>query len=111
MQMKKTLVAFAFLAFLTVGCALTGHQVGHFSLVSQGLVETSQNVLITNPKLDGGTKTGRACAKNILGIFATGDMSIEAAKKAGNITTITSVTKEISNMIVMSDVCTVVKGY
>ena len=67
--------------------------------------------MITNPKLDGGTKTGKACAKNILGIFATGDMSIEAAKKAGNITTITSVTKEISNMIIMSDVCTVVKGY
>lgn len=109
--MKKFYLFFCILGFFIAGCALSSHQVGHFSLVSQGLVETSGNVLITNPKLDGGTKVGRACAKNILGIFATGDMSIEAAKKAGNITTITSVTKEISNMIVMSDVCTVVKGY
>jgi hypothetical protein len=54
-------------------------------------------LLLTNTKIGsygtgkGGSKTGEACAKSILGIVAFGDGSIEAAKKQGGIHEITSV--------------------
>lgn len=58
-----------------------------------------------------GTKTGRACATNILGLYISGDMSVEAAKKNGKITKVASIDKDIKSYAVYSEVCTVVTGY
>lgn len=69
---------------------------------------TQQPMLVTEAT---GTKTGRACATNILGLYISGDMSVEAAKKNGKITKVASVDKDIKSYAVYSEVCTVVTGY
>lgn len=57
------------------------------------------------------TKTGRACANSVLGIVASGDASIEAAKRAGGITSVISVDFESKNILfVYASFCTVVHG-
>lgn len=72
------------------------------------LVElTTQPLLVTG---NSGTRVGRACAKNILGIYLSGDMSVAAAKKNGRITKVSSVDKEIKSYAVYAEVCTVVRG-
>ena len=69
--------------------------------------DVQQPTLVTNAP---GTKTGRACATNILGIVSKGDMSIEAAKKNGNITQVATVDTDVKSWIVYAEVCTVVTG-
>jgi hypothetical protein len=57
------------------------------------------------------SKVGRAVCKSILGLIATGDCSIEAAKKAGGITTVSSVDAEISTVLFFfAEHTTVVRG-
>lgn len=58
-----------------------------------------------------GAKTGRACATNILGLYISGDMSVEAAKKDGKITKVSSIDKDVKSYAVYSEVCTIVTGY
>lgn len=56
-------------------------------------------------------KTGEACISSILGVVATGDASLEAAKKAGGITTIAHVDHEQFSVLgVYATSCTVVHG-
>lgn len=57
------------------------------------------------------TKTGEATCKSILGMVATGDCSIEAAKKAGGIKTVSSVDFKANNILgVIGTYTTIVKG-
>jgi len=57
------------------------------------------------------TKTGEACASSILGLVATGDASIEAAKKAGSITEVAYIDFTSSRILgIYAKFCTVVKG-
>jgi hypothetical protein len=56
------------------------------------------------------SKTGKACQQSILGIYVSGDSSIEAAKKAGGITRVASVEVEKNAKIVFGDACTIVTG-
>ncbi len=59
----------------------------------------------------GALKTGKACAKSVLGAVAWGDASIDAAKAAGGITTVASVDHTSNNYVGVYGVwCTVVKG-
>lgn len=56
-------------------------------------------------------KRGEACVQNFLGLIATGDASIDAAKKNGGITTVTSVDENVSRVLgYYAQFCTVVKG-
>jgi hypothetical protein len=56
-------------------------------------------------------KTGEACVSSILGIIATGDASLEAAKKAGGITQIAHVDHEQFSVLgVYATSCTIVHG-
>src|SRR2546428_6538724 len=58
-----------------------------------------------------GNKTGRVCANSILGIIATGDASIESAKRAGGITSVTSVDFESTSILgLYATFCTIVRG-
>ena len=57
------------------------------------------------------SKTGEACASTILGWVATGDASIEAAKKDGKITEVSYVDHNVSNILgIYATSCTVVHG-
>jgi hypothetical protein len=58
-----------------------------------------------------GDKAGQACATGILGLVATGDASLDAAKKAGGITEVHSVEFKGMNVLgIYTQGCTVVHG-
>lgn len=98
----KKMFALAGASLMLAACATPSTYVGG-ALFSQ----TKQPMLVT---ANSGSKVGRACATNILGIYISGDMSIEAAKKNGRITKVASVDREIKSYAVWAEACTVVKG-
>lgn len=99
--MKKLLfLAAGVVAFCA--CATPGTHVG-----TALFAQTQQPVMATNAP---GTKVGRACGTNILGLFISGDMSIETAKKNGKITQVSSVDMDIKSYAIYAEVCTVVTG-
>jgi hypothetical protein len=57
-------------------------------------------------------KTGRSCSTGILGVAAFGDASLDAAKKAGGITSVHSVEYEATAVlgIIYVTSCTIVHG-
>jgi hypothetical protein len=58
-----------------------------------------------------GTKSAEACASSILGVFASGDASITAAKAAGGITQVAHVDHTITSILgIYASTCTVVVG-
>lgn len=69
-------------AFLITGCATSNRQpvTGFLYSDVKGPEHATDNVAAP--------KTGEACAQSILGWFATGDASIEAARRNGGITTV-----------------------
>lgn len=97
------------LALLTLG-ALSGCAYA-FAPVSSGVYGKVGGPITATSHAGPATKTGRACAKSILGIVANGDASIEAAKRAGNITQVVSVDFESENiLLVYATFCTIVRG-
>lgn len=57
------------------------------------------------------TKTGKACAQTVLGIVNTGDASIDSAKKAGDISLVSSVDYETTGSYPFyGKTCVVVRG-
>jgi len=57
------------------------------------------------------TKEGQACAISVLGIIASGDASIDAAKQAGGIKEVLSVDYEATSVLtIYASFCTIVKG-
>lgn len=59
----------------------------------------------------GGTARGEACATSILGVYASGDASIEAAKKAGGIMQVVTIDHQTNSILgVYAKYCTVVYG-
>lgn len=57
------------------------------------------------------TKTGEACATSILGLVATGDASIAAAKAAGGIKEVSTVDYNTTSvLLIYAQFCTIVKG-
>ncbi len=81
--MKKIIGLFS-MGLLLTGCA------GGMSPVKYGLV-TDVRGPITATDYTIGSKTGTSCAKNILGLSASGDASIEAAKKSAAIQKVSTV--------------------
>ncbi|WP_428897665.1 TRL-like protein family protein [Parelusimicrobium proximum] len=103
--MRKTVTRVSILAAVCVAlsaCAVVPSQVGGtiYSRVTDPMMVTEAV----------GTKTGKACADNYLGIVSIGDMSIAAAKKDGKITKVASVDKVIEGNILIAKACTVVTG-
>ena len=89
---------------MTGGCAMARSPVTGFAYTSTqaGLSATSNQT---------GNRVGKACANSYLGIIATGDASIETARRNGGITMITSIDEESSSTLgVYAEYCTVVRG-
>lgn len=58
-----------------------------------------------------GAKSGKACATSILGLIATGDASIDEAKKAGGITKVTNVDYHTTSVLgLFAEFCTIAHG-
>ena len=98
----KKLLALTAVSLMLTACATPRTEVGNALFM-----QTPPPLLVT---ADSGTKVGKACGTNILGLFISGDMSVEAAKKNGGITKVSSVNKEIKGYAVYAEVCTVVTG-
>ncbi len=59
----------------------------------------------------GGSAMGESCATSILGIVATGDASIDTAKKAGGVAQVVAVDHTSSNILgFYAKYCTIVYG-
>lgn len=102
---RLTIVLSLFIMPLITGCAYAPSQTGTalYSVTSEPWLATSNNVA---------TKEGRACGSNVLGIFSSGDYSINKAKEHGNIKSVVTVDKQVKNVLfVYSKVCTIVRGY
>lgn len=57
------------------------------------------------------SKRGEACANNFLGLVATGDASIDAAKQSAGITKVASVEQSASRVLgYYAKYCTIVRG-
>ena len=89
---------------LLSGCAIAPNQVGW------ALIQKTTEPIVAIPPADA-SKLGEACASNILGFIAMGDMSIEKAKFNGGIKTVSSVnqsTFSVATFFVKK--CTIVTG-
>ncbi len=83
---------------------------GCASYVPMGIVYTDGKMGIQAVSGAAG-KTGKACMTSILGLVATGDASIEAAKAAGGITEVTNINYEVNNILgIYGQYCLVVQG-
>jgi hypothetical protein len=85
------------------GCALARGPVGFLYNDTQTGVAVASN--------QAGGRVGQSCANSILGLFATGDASIETARRNGAISMITSVDEHSTSVLgVYSTYCTIVRG-
>lgn len=90
-------------AVLLTGCAYAA------SPLTGGLYNNVQGPITASGAA--GSKMGKACANSILGIVATGDASIDAARRAGNITNVSSVDHESTSILgLYATFCTIVRG-
>ena len=88
---RTILVALTGLLFLFTGCA---------TLYPSGAIYTNVQLPVTaTDNVGTPMKTGTAQATSILGLVATGDASIEAAKKNGNITKVYHVDWDAMNVL------------
>jgi hypothetical protein len=73
------------------------------------LLDTQYGSMATDTP--GATKEGKACAKSIMGLVATGDASIRAAKANGGITNVSHVDHSANSILgIIAEWCTIVRG-
>ena len=98
------------LALLAVGLlGLAGCQPVASPLLGVFYNETKYGWVATS--LSSTTKEGKACAQTILGLVATGDASISAAKAAGGVTEVAHVDHYAKSILgIIGEWCTIVKG-
>ncbi|MDO6681575.1 TRL-like family protein [Oceanobacter sp. 5_MG-2023] len=65
---------------------------------------------ISNPSVSS-VKSGESCARSVLGLIAFGNASIEAAKKAADISKVATVDHKTTNILYFyGEYCTIVYG-
>ena len=103
MKVQKKLITALLMVFLFSGCAVSYHP-----LVGMIYTDNAGPLLVTdNPE---GTKVGMATSKVIFGV-CYGDSSIETAALNGNITKITAVDTDITNVLgIYVEFTTIVHG-
>lgn len=100
----KNLSLFGLAALMLTGCASARAPLTGFWFTD---VQSGENAT----GYQSGSKMGEACATSILGLIATGDASIEAARKAGGITYVISVdNNDYSVLGVFAKHCTIARG-
>ena len=84
------------------GCSSKAGLVGAiYAGYTEGLTSTAQVSV----------KKGESCAMSILGLLAIGDASIDTARRAGGIRSISSVDEQYTNVIgIYASKCTIVRG-
>jgi len=101
---RLSLAAFALISLTLTGCGIVASPLagGIYTGVKWGDVAT---------EAAGASKEGKACGTSILGWVATGDASIQAAKTAGGISTVSSVDHSSTSILgLWGEFCTIVRG-
>lgn len=102
--MTKQLVLLASCACSLLGCAMAQSPVN-------GSIYTDVKSPGMATEAYGGSARGESCATSILGIVATGDASIETAKKNGSIAQVVAVDHSANGILgVYAKYCTIVYG-
>ena len=102
--MKKSILT------ATLVMSLTGCYAGVASPVP-GFLFAKVKAAQTGSASTGATKSGKATCESILGLIATGDCSIEAAKANGGLTTVQYSDVEVKNILgVYAEYTTHVRG-
>lgn len=97
--MKKLIIVL--LCVLLTGCATYIPIGGFYVQGKQGIQDNNEP----------GSKEGRACMNSYLSFVAVGDASVEAAKRNGGITKVSTIDYEVNNVLgFMGEYCTVVTG-
>ncbi len=97
------------LVLLVVALVLSGCAIARSPLT--GFIYTDMRDGVTATSNQAGNRVGEACGTSILGWVATGDSSIEAARRAGGITMVSSVDNYASSILgVYAKYCTIVRG-
>lgn len=93
------------LLMATAGCASP-------RAASVGVIYTDNQSGLSATSSPAGTRVGEACLQSILGLVSWGDASIEAARRNGGVSTITSVDEKSTSILgfVYGKFCTVVRG-
>ena len=105
MKSAKILLALILGLVTATGCAVVTRTPVPGGLYTES---TSPMLATSNPA---GTRLGVACQQSILGLFATGDASIEAARRNGGITMISSIDETANSIaLVYAKYCVVVRG-
>ena len=82
---------------------------GHAPFV--GGLYTEEQYPVSATSNHSGNRVGEACAVQILGLVATGDASIEAARRNGGITAISTVDQTLNSYLFFyAKTCTIVRG-
>jgi hypothetical protein len=99
-------IVFVLMALSLTNCATVPSRIG------MGLWYTNVKDYTNVEYINGGTsKAGKSCGTNILGLIATGNTSIDAAKKKGGITKVATVDFEGTSILgLYSTTCLVVRG-
>jgi hypothetical protein len=103
-KLVPTLMALALTTVAASGCAIARAPVTGFIYTDA----QAGNGVTSN---QAGNRVGEACAKSYLGWIGTGDASIEAARRNGGITMISSVDEHAESILgVYAKYCTIVRG-
>jgi hypothetical protein len=102
--MKKFIILAVTLLFVK-GCAYAPSTLGFGALVDNSVTPITATAEIK------GNKKSEACGNNILGLVVTGDLSIDTAKRNGNITKVATVdSSNFSILGLFTRKCTLVTG-
>jgi hypothetical protein len=101
--MRNLMLIAAGVVLFLAGCQPVASPVmGFIYLDAKGPIAATQGT---------GMREGTACAKSIMGLVATGDASIEAAKRAGGIQEVASVDHHSTSTLgIVGEFCTIVRG-
>lgn len=101
--MKSNVCSIALMSVLLVGCASVGPTGG-------GIYHNIKYGVDATPAKEA-TKKGEACQTSVLGLVASGDASIDTAKKNGSITEVSSVDASSTSVLFFYNTfCTIVTG-
>lgn len=104
--MKKTILTMIAAGAISVlsGCAMARSPV-----TGAWYTDTHSGVAATSNQA--GNRVGESCATSILGLIGTGDASIEAARRNGGITMVSSVDDHAKSILgIWAEYCTIVRG-
>jgi hypothetical protein len=103
--MKKYILAPALLSLLALSSCATGLRSPLTGFVYSDILSSES---VTSNQA--GNRVGEACAQSYFGLVATGDASVETARRNGGITQISSVDGKTESYIVYAKYCVIVRG-